>query len=199
MFVRTRPKDRIRAVVTKQTANQIDQEWNVAGGIRDPFSGKEEEFEKERTALTKKYSKQYSIDDVKWSHFNRQLINHIKERNWGLHSSTRYEMAEHLRGSMDLKRALETYLEVCYLDINGPMNLGAPGKHGIDMPPYDPELGSIPPAVVDHIQRISAYLKLQKPQVRKIFLDHNADIAKRMRLPLTPEVCWLKLEKEIDR
>lgn len=37
MFIRTRPKDNARIVVTENDADKIDEEWSIANGTYDSF------------------------------------------------------------------------------------------------------------------------------------------------------------------
>ena len=44
MFVRTRPKDNARVVVTKVEADKIDEEWTIVAGTHDIFVAEKEIF-----------------------------------------------------------------------------------------------------------------------------------------------------------
>ncbi|MCX6741214.1 MAG: hypothetical protein NTY61_02335 [Candidatus Parcubacteria bacterium] len=117
MFVRTRPKDNARVVVTEEGANKIDEDWTIVGGMQDIFVAEKEEFEKEKEILRRRPGgREYSDNDVKWSLLNKHLIEYIKNGDWGLYRNARYQMAEILRGEMKLKDAFQTNFEVCYLD-----------------------------------------------------------------------------------
>ncbi len=109
-------------------------------------------------------------------------------------------MAEILRGEMKLKDALWTYLEVCYLDLNGPNNTGGINAPELlkEFPPFDPNHDSfLASGVIDLIKRIVLKLKLDKDEIKQIFIEHNSRIEKSLRLPLSAEKSWQLLEKEI--
>ncbi len=48
IFVRTRPKDNARVVVTKAEADKIDEEWTIVAGTHDIFVAEKEEFAKKK-------------------------------------------------------------------------------------------------------------------------------------------------------
>ncbi len=79
MFVRTRPKDNTRVVVTKAEADKIDEEWSIVAGTHDIFVAEKEEFAKEKEILRKRFGgKEPSDNDVRWGLLNKQLIEHAK-------------------------------------------------------------------------------------------------------------------------
>jgi len=200
MFVRTRPKDNARVVVTKAEADKIDEEWSIVAGTHDIFVAEKEEFAKEKEVLRKRFGgKEPSDNDVRWGLLNKQLTEHAKNGDWGLYRNARFQMAEILRGEMKLKEALRTYLEVCYLDLNGPSNTGGMNDPELlkEFPPFDPNRDSfLAPGVIDLIKRIVLKLKLSKDEVKQIFLEHNSLVGQSLKLPLPPEKSWPSLDKE---
>src|SRR3989344_380016 len=201
IFVRTRPKDNARVVVTKAEADKIDEEWTIVAGTHDIFVAEKEEFAKQKEILRKRFGgKEPSDNDVRWGLLNRQLIENAKNGDWGLYRNTRFQMAEILRGEMKLKDALKTYLEVCYLDLNGPNNTGGMNNPELlkEFPPFDPNRdSSLAPGVIDLIKRIVLKLNLSKDEVKQIYIEHNSRSEKSLRLPLSAEKSWQSLEKEI--
>lgn len=200
IFVRTRPKDNARVVVTKAEADKIDEEWTIVAGTHDIFVAEKEEFAKEKEILRKRFGgKEPSDNDVRWGLLNKQIIENAKNGDWGLYRNTRFQMAEILRGEMKLKDALRTYLEVCYLDLNGGRNIGGMNDPELlkEFPPFDPKEAFLAPGIIDLIQMIMRKLNMASEDVKQIFIEHNSRIGKNLRLPLTPEQCWTSLEKEL--
>lgn len=202
IFVRTRPKDNARVVVTKAEADKIDEEWTIVAGTHDIFVAEKEEFAKEKEILRKRFGgKEPSDNDVRWGLLNKQLMEHAKNGDWGLYRNARFQMAEILRGEMKLKDALRTYLEVCYLDLNGVRNVGGMNDPEIlkEFPPFDPkESAFLAPGVIDLIKRIVLKLNLSKEEIKQIFVEHNSRSEKSLRLPLSVEEAWISLDKEIQ-
>lgn len=201
MFVRTRPKDNVRIVVTKEEVDKIDEEWTIVAGTHDIFVVEKEAFAKEKEILRKRFGgNEPSDNDVKWGLLNKQLIEHAKNGDWSSYRNARFQMAEILRGKMKLKNALQTYFEVCYLDLNGVRNVGRMNNPEIlkEFPPFDPkELAFLAPGVIDLIKRIILKLNLSKDEIKQIFIEHNSRSEKSLRLPLSTEEAWLSLDKEL--
>lgn len=200
IFVRTQPKDNVRVVVTKAEADKIDEEWTIVAGTHDIFVAEKEEFAKEKEILRKRFGgKEPSDNDVKWGLLNKQLIEHAKNGDWGLYRNSRFQMAEILRGEMKLKEALQTYLEVCYLDLNGPNNTGGMNDSELlkEFPSFDVTLGLIAPDIVDRVRILIKKLNITIDDVKEIFLKHNQRIYENLKLPVNLENAWEKLEIEL--
>ena len=75
----------------------------------------------ERIAL--KFGEKPSFDDVKWRIFNYNSRDYAMQRQWGLFRNNRMYMADFLLKKGKLENALIHYLEILYLDINGPRNV----------------------------------------------------------------------------
>lgn len=197
MFVRTRPKDQNRVIVTKTEADKIDEEWSIISGTHDLFVNEKEKIEQERNVLKNKFGKEPSESDIKWSILNKDLITHSQNGDWGLYRNTRFYMAEILRKEIKLQQALQTYLEVCYIDLNGPNNTGG-FKNDPDLlkqlPPFDINGDTIlAPAILDYIKLLIKKLELNKEQVKNIFIKHNTIIENALKLPLSANDAWNKL------
>lgn len=139
-------------------------------------------------------------NDFIWRTLNTRLIEHAHHRDWGLYRNTRFEMAEILRKEMKIEQALQTYLEICYIDLNGPNNTGGINNMGLlkELPPFNPKQNAlIAPGVVNLIKRIMKKLELDKAKTKSIFIKHNLRIERSLKLPLSPFECWPSLKKEL--
>lgn len=200
ILVRTRPKDNARVVVTKDEADKIDEEWSIIGGWHSEFLSRRQEIEKERQRLRERFGgKEPTDSDIQWSILNKQLNKHSRDGNWGLYRSTRLQMAEVLRKEEKLKEALLTYLEVCYLDLNGPENRGSLTDNELktEFPPFDPSNGNatLASGIIGRVVCIVKKLNLDNEEVKNMFFKHNSKVEKSLKLPLEVEKCWKKLEK----
>ncbi len=85
IFVRTRPKDNARIIVTKDEAGKIDKEWSIVAGVHDNFVAGKKEFAEEKEILRKRFGgKEPSDIDIKWGLLNKQLMEHAQNED-GLH------------------------------------------------------------------------------------------------------------------
>lgn len=197
MLIRTEPKNYIRSVVTEEGAEKIDEDWSIVNGTHDVYIAEKMQTEREKEILKKRFGKEPRGNDIEWSVLNRSLIEHARHKDRGLYRNTRFEMAEILRKDMKLEDALQAYLEVCYLDLNGPNNRSGMDKELLkEFPVFDPEMAFLAPAVIDIIRRLIKKLKIDKNNAKSIFIAHSLKIQKSLKLPLSAENCWQSMDDE---
>jgi len=202
MFVRTRPKDNVRVVVTESEADKIDEEWSIVNDTHDSFVTEKENYAKEKEMLRKRFGgKEPSENDIKWGLLNKELVEHATNGDWGLYRNAKFQMGEILRKETKLKDALRTYFEVCYLDLNGPNNTGGinDSEFRKEFLPFDPTGGNsfIAPGIIDRIQKIIKKMESEKEIIKTDFIEYNLRIQQSLKLPLAPIDCWSKIEIEI--
>lgn len=201
MYVRTRPKDNVRVVVTKKEADKIDEDWAIVGGTYEQYLDNKEAFAQEKEILRKRFGGQEPSDrDVAWGLFNKQLIDHMRNGDWGLYRNTRFGMAELLSRDLKFKHALQTYLEVCYLDLNGASNRGGMNDPELlkEYPPFDLKTAFLAPGMIDIVKRIVERLKMNKDDLRSLFVEHNTRLSQSLKLPLSPDKAWSSIEKALS-
>jgi hypothetical protein len=182
--------------VTGEQARVLEAEWSNFPRERIAPMLNQEEMERLRPDLAKKFGKDPSDSDVAWAYLNQKTLEYMKDRKWGLYRNTRLSMGAVLENNGKLESALRHYLEVCYLDLNGPQNRGtiitngesrvAPGR---DFSPNDAFLA---PTVVSKIKEIIVRLQLSELQVKDDFMRF-AEREMRGLLPVTADQAWNKL------
>jgi hypothetical protein len=190
MYVRTRPCDEKKVVVTEDGVEIINEQWSIVNGTHDQFLAEKRRFESEREALTRRFGRDASDDDVAWSLMNKELLLHAKNRDWGMFVNTKLDMAEALRKQGRMDAALAAYGEVCYLDLNGPGNNGAK---------WDPVNDSmIAPAVLKRFVTIANSTGVDLPKLEEVFITRANAVRKNIKTPLTAKVAWQRLCNELD-
>lgn len=201
MYVRTTPKG-IRKVVTSEEAEEIEEAWAIASDAHDEYLNDKQGFADEKEALRRQFGKEPSNNDVRWRILNKELIKNAQNMNFGLYRNNRSEMAEILRKEGKLETALATNLEVCYLDLNGPNNLGGiPMDAEIlsEFPTFDPERSAfLAPGMIDRVKRAVKKMDINEDRVREIFLKEANQAYSSLKLPLEPESCWSILWQSIE-
>jgi len=204
IYVRTRPSDRQRVLVTQTDLARIEAQWESVRQTpslercKQRYVGRKEAFERERAALAAKSGKPPPDRDVLWSILSKELIEYSQKRKWGLYRNTRFDMAEVLHAGGQLRAALATYLEVCYLDLNGPNNLWEATDLEIEAkyPPFTPE-DFLAPGVLRPARSLVERLGLDRTAVRSLTLDHVQRHCSHLGLPVSPETAWLRIEPEL--
>jgi hypothetical protein len=199
IFVRTRPQDRSRVLVSAAGACHIAEDWDVLRDVREPdfrYLVTKAEVDSERERLRRKaVSMDPTDDEVKWALLEKMAAKDEAENKWGLARNGYMLMADFLVRRWKLADALTLYLHVCALDLNGPQNLDSLSQ---DLPPFDPATAFLAPAVVDHVRVIAKKLKLSMDDVRALFVRFSS----AKGYPVTPrksvEVLILALENKID-
>lgn len=100
IYVRTRPLDRKRVLLTEADAATIQRQWDLVGhALRLP----------PRTTSTD---------------LDRQLDEHARDGLWGLFRNAKLHLTALAEAERRWTDALRYCLEVCYIDVNGPCNGG---------------------------------------------------------------------------
>lgn len=138
--------------------------------------------------------------DKQWNKLNQELIEHSQNFDWGLYRNIRFDMGTFLEEEARLKDALVTYLEVCYIDLNGPCNMGGTKDPSIlkEFPPFNPkDLGFLAPGVLNKIEKIMKKLNFNIENIEEIFFTHNQQIEKSLKLPLSVNNAWKNIKDEL--
>ncbi len=110
-------------------------------------------------------------------------------------------MAAILEKHEKLSGALRHYLEVCYLDLNGPQNTGGMEdpelRAAINVRDFMIEDAFLAPAVIDKILQIILRVNLDEDQVHQQFMEVAELNRANLKLPVSPEIAWNKLSAEL--
>lgn len=141
----------------------------------------------------------YSTAEGQWRQLRKSLTLHARDGNWLLYRNARYEMAELRRRQARLKDALEIYLEVWYLDLNGPHDCwGMMGQRRVyeNAPWYPPE-GLTTPVVARWTHRLATHFHLDSEHAEAIFRDVAQRAFRHLNLPLSPAEAWRTIRNEL--
>lgn len=134
-----------------------------------------------------------------WRQLKRNLTLHARDGNWLLYRNARFEMAEVRRKQDRLLEALELYLEVWYLDLNGPRDCwGVSGVRRLyEDAPFQPADGMTTPLVARWVIRIAERLFLDAPRLERQFTEIATRLYQSMNLPLTPREAWTIARRDV--
>jgi predicted RNA-binding Zn-ribbon protein involved in translation (DUF1610 family) len=202
IFIRTRACDNARVVVTAQGAHRIERDWKLLAGAREPafrYLVNEAEVEAERERLKREFvlkgATGPSDDDVKWGLLVERASRYGTEGNLGLSRNMYLSMADFLTRRWKLAEALQQYLFVCALDINGAQNRGGASTETLrEFPLFDPRLASLAPVVVNQVRMIGRKLEMATEDIQARFLD----VASESRFPLSPQKAWLAMASALS-
>ena len=196
IHVRTRPSDGERVLVTVGQMKIVDAIRYLTDEQRQEW---ERTYAQAESVLRKQAGAEPATTDVLWRLLNESLIHFGKNAYWGLYRNTRFEMADLLEQEGRLKNALTTYLEVCYLDVNGPQNLGGMSDSTLgEYPAFHPEGARLAPALVRSVSAIAEKLELDLAEAEGRFLQVADRAHQQLRTPVSPREAWKKLEAELQ-
>lgn len=185
ILVRTTPLDKRRKLVTEAQAEEIDAEKAILRELKELDTPARRQFEAARTASIEKTggvgrkALLRELRNTKWQMYNRELLECGQSGLWGAYRNVRFNMGEQLRIEGRHMDAVKTYLEVCYLDMNG-----EPDFNGV----WNTQLSFIAPGVVERIQKLIAKLALTREDVKTIFLE-NLRIHDSFKMPKSVSAC----------
>ena len=199
IFVRTRPLDRERVLVTKDQATEIENQWASfqRSYIYDDVDPKE--IEEVKANYYSRHGATLSDYDAKWSILNSQLLMHSKNSDWGLYRNTRLSMASVMEHEGKVLDSIHTYLEVCYIDINGPRNCGGIKDTELleEYPAFSSEEAFLAPAVLTKVKELAAMLQINEGELRHVFLESTTRIFLNLKLPISPDKAWHQFQEGI--
>lgn len=201
IFVRTKPSDRKQVLVTKEEADRIDAEWREIHGTAEIFRGEQRVFAEMKEKLRKQFNGEPSDSDVQWALYNQQLISCAQKMNWESYRMIRFGMGEILEKEGKIQEALKTYLEVLYIDQNGPSNCELKDDPELlhEFPPFDPKMAFTATGVINRVRITAKKIKISLDEIKKLFIRHNQQIQKNLKTPLTPEEAWGKTGSELKK
>lgn len=198
IYCRTRPKDSKKVLLKEDQISELEAQLElrhllslIKRYINTPRQ--QASYNKAKTELAVQFGKEPSENDVFWKFLNDELQYYALRDDWGLYSNVISQQAQLLEGEGKLRQALTFNLWLCYLDMNGPNNLGELGRTpGIKR--FDPQGW---PLIVDPIIKINGSLNLSKEEMKTLFFDHNQKIHDSLRLPISTKKAWDLIEGEI--
>lgn len=137
-----------------------------------------------------------SPNDVVWSILNRRGIEFARKNNWGLYRNNKLDMGRFLELEGRLKAALKHYLEICYIDLNGPANLNGSVVEGY--PPFDPKHSYLAPGIIKFAKKLINKMGLEQVEISKIFFSIADMDFGLLMLPINPTTAWDQIKSELE-
>ena len=200
IHVRTDLRNR-RVVVTHEQAEEIDDEWSRVNGTWDQRSASKERVEESRAALKEKFGQDFSNSDLLWRSGNNDMIEHAKQRQWGLYRNDLYEIADVARRDGDYEKALLLFLDINYIDTNGPNNAGL----WIDGSPYEGDedwqigTGFLAPVPLGYIKSLSLRLGRTVDESLSDYATRAANLRRVLGLPIDWNSSKAVIDEELNR
>lgn len=189
IYVRTRPADERRVLVTEIEAEEIEAQWNYSIEMRPQIMQREEKtLTRTRDDLRKKFCQPPSERDVLWRIFNEELVDHSTKGMWALYTHVLFEMGELLMSEGRIADALCQYLDAFYLGQNGPRNIGPSMIHE-GHPAFKPGNRS-PEQYIKRIIQMMSRCEIVAEQLESLFMRRAHELHRDLQLPVPPQPAW---------
>ena len=199
IYVRTSPKDKVKILIREDQIDVIEELWSIENGTHDQYIAEKIERAKVKKSLTEKWNLAPSEEDIRWSQLSSDLVKHADGYQWGLYRNARLGMGDILKKKSYDMSALDTYLEVCYIDINGPSNCGTKDPDIFrEYPPFNPKSAFLAPGVLRYVEVISTKNNLSSIELKERFLKVATKAARELNLPVKATDAWEKLVAELS-
>lgn len=204
IYVRTRPEDRKKVLVTEKQKDEIELQWQqYYQDKEDAELMQNPDFNSAKRELTKQFGKEPCMGDVKRRVYNQRLLAYASNRQWGLYRNTKLDMANLLIKEGHHKQALIALFEICYIDLNGGRNVGEgfseEAMKRIGMREFDTKMAFLAPGIVSMVQDEILTLKLDEDSAKKLFVDTNNQTKPKKNMPLSSEDAWTTLSTQIQK
>ncbi|MEW4452022.1 hypothetical protein AB1L30_04990 [Bremerella sp. JC817] len=199
MLVRTRPSDRKKILIKEDQAVLIEEQWSIANGTHDEFLAARRDHQLERARLQKQLRRNPSSNEVEYSQLAKSLDHFAKQMQWGFYRTARLAMGDLLKNDQRFEEALNVYLEVCYIDLNGPNNCGTTEPEILrEDPPFEPEFGLLVMEVICDVDVLFHNLNLTKAQLKFRFFQIANNVRSSLGTPLKPNRAWHLLLQDLN-
>jgi len=132
--------------------------------------------------------RQEKTRDQVWRELTTEGLQHAKNKDWGLYRNTQLDKARFLMKEVNPKQTLWKFLEVNYLDLNGPENSGLGWRRSEAF---------LAPTVIEWTADLALECELDEDGLKALFLQMAGKEQSALRLPLDPEKAWPRLWKQL--
>lgn len=201
IYVRTHPEDRVKVLLREDEVLIVDGQRHVARAMDHWFDEDSHEVISISSRLRKKIGRDPTRAEVRWSFLNEKLLEHAARLDWGLYCGVRSIMASHRLSQGQYEPALRTHLEVCYLGMNNPSNMGGTADPELlrQFPPFEARPEWLTPEMLEWIAKLAKHLKLTTEDIRNRFMAIAVPVHRAMKLPLSPDDAWVAVQEGLGK
>lgn len=198
IYVRTCPQERVKILIREEQIETIEENWAITNGTHEQFLAEKQNRKSTKAKLVSQGNAAPTELDVNWEQLKSSLPELALDFKWGLYRNARLGMGDILKKKEELSEALDTYLEVCFIDLNGPNNCGTKDPELLKMyPPFNPESAFLAPGVLGYIDKLADKLQLEPNDLKARFINRASSVGRELKLPILPNKAWGKLSCEM--
>lgn len=134
--------------------------------------------------------------------FNKQLSREASNHNWAFYRSIKFNIAQYYENENSNLEALGCYVELLYLDTNGPNDTSTIRNEPEllkEYPDFDPEHTCFAPAIITAVEKILKKECISQDEYKALFLRRGEILYKTLKLPVDPQSAWYKVLENIKK
>lgn len=156
------------------------------------FVENEIDISKEELKIVNDFGKAVTARDLVWSLLSKISIIYAKKGKWGLFRNAHLRMGQIFEAQGKFKQYLSKCLQVCYLDIGGPVD-----NMYLDFPDIKPPTKFFAPGIITDIKRMVEEMKLDERKTEALFLENSKVLEESLPMAMSSQEAWLKLRESI--
>lgn len=199
IYVRTCPLSGEKVLIREDQKDQLEEQWAIANNSHEQFLESKQKKQAMKEELIRQGNPMPTETDIEWYELESSLSDLAAEYKWGLYRNARLGMGKILKKRGLISDALDVYLEVCFLDLNGPNNCNKSSPALMKaFPPFDPKLAILAPAVLSYISTLANELQIGRDELAAGFIKQAKSFKCELELPVSPEDAWGQLSSALD-
>lgn len=207
IYIKSLPTDRTKRLVREDQVSEIEEQWAQyyrTKKIQEYMKMNnipQSRYDQIHENLKIKHGAEPSEKDIIIELIDLSSWEHANNLDMGLFRNDILHKGQMFKSFGDKSGALAMFLEVCYLDANGPNNCGGIKSHQTflkEHPPFNPNEEwntTLAPGIVMEIKNLFNDLDLSMDALKSRYIAHNTVIKNALNIPLAPNMTWGKIEK----
>lgn len=119
---------------------------------------------------------------------------HKNDHSWGLFRNSIMGLADLKYREKQFDVALRLYIQVCFIDLNGPRNIGG-FEDDKRIKGFVKKEAFQAPAILNRVGLSATKLGLELDQVKLVFMECASEIQKELNLDYNLEIAWKKISR----
>lgn len=202
VYKRKRPYDKKDILVTRDQLEEVEEQWAIVSGEHEKYQREKKRKKKIAKRIKKQTGENPPTEKVELEALIERAEELEKNGDWGLARNKKVEIAEFLEENSRNKEAIRVYIEVCYLDANGPRNVGNLSTEEEKRErAFSQDLAFISPGIIKKIARLMRKLDLKPNELKQSYLEIANDTEQRLidvTLPRKPRKAWLEFRAMLN-
>lgn len=198
MYVRTRPSDNVKVLVTLAECEVIEEQWSIVRGTHAAYVAERERQRHVAARLEKSTGRKPSPEALVFAIAVDDARQAADDGHWGLYRNALLSQAEALRRRGDTHAAFDRILAVNYLDLAGAENNGTRVPSSGFNRGFRRESAFLAPGVLGMTSEWAEDLHLDVVQIGAEFIRVAAEYQASLKIRLSPVAAWKQLELELS-